>query len=136
MFLKYLLFYLVEPSDLRSTLPIISVLPKVTVSCLLFVIFKTALFQMNFNFIMFVVCSFTSKIFTMAIPDDSSMKGASIMTIFCDFGMISTVITGKNGIDLLRKLNMILLNQLHLLIWKCFSFPWLNLHCHEFWIPK
>ena len=26
------------------------------------------------------------------------------MTIFCDAGAISTVITGKNGIDLLRKL--------------------------------
>ena len=40
----------------------------------------------------------------MAIPDISLMKGASTMTIFCDFGAISTVITGKNGIDLLRKL--------------------------------
>ena len=40
----------------------------------------------------------------MAIPDNSSMKGASMMTIFCDFGTISTVVTGKNGIDLLRKL--------------------------------
>ena len=45
-----------------------------------------------------------SKIFTMAIPDSSLMKGASMMTIFCDVGAISTVITGKNGIDLLRKL--------------------------------
>ena len=53
---------------------------------------------------MFVVCSFTSKIFTMAIPDSSWMKGASTMSIFCDVGAISTVITGKNGIDLLRKL--------------------------------
>ena len=40
----------------------------------------------------------------MAIPDSSSMKGASLMTIFCDVGAISTVVTGKNGIDLLRKL--------------------------------
>ena len=40
----------------------------------------------------------------MAIPDSSSMKGASMMTIFCDVGAISTLITGKNGIDLLRKL--------------------------------
>ena len=40
----------------------------------------------------------------MAIPDSSSNKGASMMTIFCDVGMISTVDTGKNGIDLLRKL--------------------------------
>ena len=45
-----------------------------------------------------------SKIFTMAIPDNSSIKGASTITIFCDFGAISTVVTGKNGIDLLRKL--------------------------------
>ena len=45
-----------------------------------------------------------SKIFTMALPDSSSMKGASMMTIFCDVGTISTVDTGKNGIDLLRKL--------------------------------
>ena len=53
---------------------------------------------------MFVVCSFLSKIFIMAIPDNSSMKGASIMTIFCDAGVTSTLITGKNGIHLLRKL--------------------------------
>ena len=53
---------------------------------------------------MFVVCSFMSKIFTMAIPDNSLIKGASTMTIFCDAGAISTVGTGKNGIDLLRKL--------------------------------
>ena len=45
-----------------------------------------------------------SKIFTMAIPDSSLMKGASMMTIFCDVSTISIVITGKNGIDLLRKL--------------------------------
>ena len=45
-----------------------------------------------------------SNIFTMAIPDSSLMKGASMMTIFCYVGTISTVITGKNGIDLLRKL--------------------------------
>ena len=53
---------------------------------------------------MFVVCSFMSKTFTMAIPDNSSIKGASTTTIFCDFGAIPTVVTGKNGIDLLRKL--------------------------------
>ena len=40
----------------------------------------------------------------MAIPDNSLMKGASMMTIFCDVGVISTVVTGMNGIDLLRKL--------------------------------
>ena len=40
----------------------------------------------------------------MAIPDNSSIKGASMMTIPCDAGVISTVDTGKNGIDLLRKL--------------------------------
>ena len=40
----------------------------------------------------------------MAIPDSSLMKGASMMTIFCDVGTISIVDTGKNGIDLLRKL--------------------------------
>ena len=85
-------------------IPIISVLPKVTVSHVLFVTFKAALFLMNFNFIMFVVCSLMSKIFTMAIPDNSSTKVASIITIFCVFGAISTVVTGKNGIDLLRKL--------------------------------
>ena len=45
-----------------------------------------------------------SKIFAMAIPDSSSMKGASMMTVFCDVGAISTVDTGKNGMDLLRKL--------------------------------
>ena len=40
----------------------------------------------------------------MAIPDSSSMKGASMMTILCDVGAISTVDSRKNGIDLLRKL--------------------------------
>ena len=45
-----------------------------------------------------------SKIFTMAIPDSSSMKGASITTIFCVFGTISTAVTGENGMGLLRKL--------------------------------
>ena len=40
----------------------------------------------------------------MAIPDSSSKKGASITTIFCILGAISTAVTGKNGIDLLRKL--------------------------------
>ena len=40
----------------------------------------------------------------MAILDSSLMKGASMMTIFCDVGAISTVDAGKNGIDLLRKL--------------------------------
>ena len=53
---------------------------------------------------MFVVCSFMSKIFTMAIPDNSLIKGASTMTIFCYAGATSTFVTGKNGIDLLRKL--------------------------------
>ena len=40
----------------------------------------------------------------MAIPDNSSMKGASTTTIFCALGAISTAVTGINGIDLLRKL--------------------------------
>ena len=53
---------------------------------------------------MFVGCSLMSKIFTMAIPDSSSTKEASTMTIFCDAGAIYTVVTGENGIDLLRKL--------------------------------
>ena len=53
---------------------------------------------------MLVACSSMSKIFTMAIPDSSSMKGTSITTIFYVFGAISTAVTGKNGIDLLRKL--------------------------------
>ena len=53
---------------------------------------------------MVVTCSFMSKILTMAIPDSSSMKGACITTIFCVFGAISTAVTGKYGIDLLRKL--------------------------------
>ena len=104
MFLKYLLFYFIKPSDLKSTIPIISVQLKVMVSYVLFVIFSIALFLMNFNFIMFVVGSFMSKIFTMAICDSLSMKGASTTTIFCNFGAISTVVAGKNGIDLLRKL--------------------------------
>ena len=40
----------------------------------------------------------------MARPDNSLIKGASMMTISCDVGVISTVNNGKNGIDLLRKL--------------------------------
>ena len=50
---------------------------------------------MNFYLIIFVACSFMSKIFTMAIPDKSSMKGASTTAIFCVFGAISTAVTGK-----------------------------------------
>ena len=70
----------------------------------LFVIFRSHFVPwINFSFIMFVVCSLMSKIFTMAIPDNSSMKGAFIMTIFCDAGATSTSVIGKNGIDLLRK---------------------------------
>ena len=71
---------------------------------------------------MFVVCVFMSKIFIMAIPDNSSTKGASTMTIFCDAGAISTVV-GKNGIDLLRKLKQDSLDQLHLQAQIYFSFP-------------
>ena len=78
---------------------------------------------MNFNFIMFVVCSFMSKIFTMAIPDSSLMKGASMMTIFCDAGAISTVDTGKKGIDLLRKLKHESRESITTSNSKCFSFP-------------
>ena len=59
---------------------------------------------MNFSLIILVACSFMSKIFTMAIPDSSSTKGASITTMFCVLGAISTAVTGKNGIDQLRKL--------------------------------
>ena len=59
---------------------------------------------MNFNLIMLVAYFFMSKIFTMAIPDNSSMKGASTTTIFCVLGAISTAVTGRNGMDLLRKL--------------------------------
>ena len=66
--------------------------------------FQNCFFLMNFNLIMFVVCSFMSKIFNMAIPDDSSMKGPSTITIFCIFGVISTIITGNNGTDPLRNL--------------------------------
>ena len=53
---------------------------------------------------MFVVYSFMSRILTTAIPNSSSTKGASITTIFCVFGATSTTVTGKNRIDLLRKL--------------------------------
>ena len=98
MFLEYLLLYFVEANDLKSTTPIISVCPKFTVLCVLLVIFKTALFLMNFSLIMLMACSFMSKIFTMAIPDMSSMKGASITTSFCVFGAISTAVTGKMGL--------------------------------------
>ena len=59
---------------------------------------------MNFSLIIFVAYSFMSKIFTVAIPDSYSTKGVSITTIFCILGAIYTTVTGKNGIDLLRKL--------------------------------
>ena len=59
----------------------------------------------------------------MAIPDSSLMKGTSMMTIFCDVSAISIVITGKKGIDLLRKLK----HESHELItpsnWKMFFIP-------------
>ena len=72
--------------------------------CVLLVIFKTALFLRIFSLIMLLVCSFMFIIFTTAIPDSSSMKGPSIITIFCILGPISTAVTGKNGINLLREL--------------------------------
>ena len=86
---------------------------------------------------MFVVCSFMSKIFTMAIPDSSSMKGASMMTIFCDVGMISTVVTGKNGIDLLRKLKHESHESITASNSKMLFIPMTkSMHCHEFQKPK
>ena len=72
---------------------------------------------------MFVVYSFMSKIFTMAIPDSSSIKGASTMTIFCDAGAISTDVTGKNGIDLPRKLKQDSLESITPSSSNMFSFP-------------
>ena len=66
--------------------------------------FENCFVSNEFSLIMLVACSFMSKILTTAIPDNSSTKGASITTIFCIFGAISTAVTVKNGIDLLRKL--------------------------------
>ena len=45
-----------------------------------------------------------SNIFTIAIPDISSTNGASIMTNFYSFGLISVFPLGKRGIDLFKKL--------------------------------
>ena len=59
----------------------------------------------------------------MAIPDNSSIKGASTVTNFCDAGATSTVVTGKNGIDLLRKLKQDSFEAITLLVEICFSFP-------------
>ena len=64
-----------------------------------------------------------SKIFTMAIPDNSSIKAASMMTIFCDVGTISIVDTGKNGIDLLKKLKHESRESITPSNLKCYSFP-------------
>ena len=59
---------------------------------------------MNCNLIMPVACSFMSKYFTMAIPDNSSMKGASTTTIFCVLVQSLLLLLEKIGVDLLRKL--------------------------------
>ena len=42
--------------------------------------------------------------FTMAIPQISSANGASTMTSFCSFGLLSTFPFAKKGIDLFKKL--------------------------------
>ena len=59
---------------------------------------------MNFSLIMLVMCSFMSRTFTIAIPDNYSTNGASITTILCTFGGIAVFSLGKMGWDLLRKL--------------------------------
>ena len=45
-----------------------------------------------------------SNNFIIAIPDISSINGASVMTNLCSFGFISIFPLGKNGMDLYRKL--------------------------------
>ena len=67
------------------------------VSLVLLVIFSVALFLTNINLIIFVTCSLMSKTFTIAIPNNSSMNGASIATIFCTFGGNSVFSLGEEG---------------------------------------
>ena len=45
-----------------------------------------------------------SNTFTTGIPDISSTNGASTMTNFCSFDLISVFSLGKKGMDLFRKL--------------------------------
>ena len=83
-------------------MPSISFGLKVTASCVLFVTLKMALFLMNFNFMVRVFCFFASSILVIAIPDISSMNGASRVSIFCSFGFTVTFSFGKKGIDLFK----------------------------------
>ena len=79
---------------------------------------------MNFNFIMFMVCSLMSKIFTMAIPAKFlNKRGLYYDHLLCFWCMISAVVTGKNGIDLLRKLKHESLESITLSNSKMFSIP-------------
>ena len=77
--------------------PIISVYPEVTFFVLL-VILKTALFLMNFNLIMLVVCSFMSKILTTAIPDSISKKELLSQPSFKFFRQFLLMLLGKMGL--------------------------------------
>ena len=47
---------------------------------------------------------FLSNILIMAIPDSSSMNGASTFIHFCPLGFNTMFSFGKNGIDLFKKL--------------------------------
>ena len=66
--------------------------------------FQNCLLSNEFHLIMLVACSFMPNIFNMAIPDNSSKKGALYHNHLLCFGAISTAVTGENGMDLLRKL--------------------------------
>ena len=82
-------------------------------------IFSVALFLMNFNFIMIVTCSCMSNSFIIAIHGISSTNGASTMTNFCSFNLISIFPLGKNGIDLFRKVKQESRKSITLLIQIC-----------------
>ena len=85
-------------------LPIIYFGSNITVSCVLLVMFSVALFLMNFNLNITVICSHLSSILTMAMAKISSTKRGSTVMYFCSFGLSVICFFKKNSIDLFTKL--------------------------------
>ena len=65
---------------------------------------KVAKFCINLSFNIIVFIDFLSNILTIANPEMSPIKGASIFINHCSFGFSIICSLGKNDIDLFRKL--------------------------------
>ena len=74
---------------------------NISISELLFIISNIAKFHLTFNII--VLCVSLSNIFTIAMPEISSINGASILINFCSFGFRTIFPSGNKGINLFKK---------------------------------